>query len=66
MKTISITVPCYNEEGNILKFYNEIKQIIIKERNVTLNSLFALKKLFKLSLITILISPNLIYYRILI
>ncbi len=30
MKTISIAVPCYNEEENVKNFYNEIKKVLDK------------------------------------
>ena len=30
METVSIVVPCYNEEENIDNFYNEIKKVVEK------------------------------------
>lgn len=36
MRSISVIIPCYNEEGNIKPFFDEIKKIFSKEYNFEL------------------------------
>lgn len=40
MKTLSIVVPCYNEEENITTFYNEVTKVTKKIKNFNFEILF--------------------------
>ena len=40
MKKVSVVVPCFNEEDNILLFYKELKKELVKIKNISYEIIF--------------------------